>query len=298
MTNTLDHEAILENTEKALDVIEDQIDGVVETLEVVRTNPKLVILAGLVGVAAGAAGGYFIAKKQLKAFYEDLANDEIAEAKAFYKSINKISDDGEVLSPMDVLEERHPDAAEAAKALSEYQGEYVPDESEDDGLSAMEVELIAKHEARYKQEKPVVAVENQTINVFRDPSFDYEEELKHRTEDLPYVITHDEYFEGEKDYVQSSLTYFETDDTLVDDSDTPIGDMESTIGEDNLIRFGHGSKSKNIVYVRNDRLGIDYEITRSSGSYLEEVLGLGEEPNSLKHSDQRDRRRAFRHGTD
>jgi hypothetical protein len=134
----------------------------------------------------------------------------------------------------------------------------------------------------------------ETRNVFLDPSFDYDEEVKLRTPDKPYIITHDEYFAAEKEYDTQSLTYYEDDDTLVNENDKPVDDLD-LVGEDHLARFGHGSKDRKIVYVRNDKLGIDFEIVLAKGSYLE-ALGLGPEPNELKHSNQRDARRAFRHG--
>ena len=302
--------------------VEEAIDGVVETLEVVRSNPVVVAAAALLGITVGGVGGYFFAKKQLKAFYEDLASQEIAEARQFFAQVNKVGEDGEVLTPQDVMEQRH--GSEAAAALRTYQGQddtiaEAKDEQGGPWDDEMDEEQMRKLEARLLADAPdkvikearlhsvsldaepgphggEITVEERTVNVFSDPTFDFEEEVKYRTEDKPYIITHDEYFEAEKDYETISLTYFQLDDTLVDESDQPIENTDETVGDEHLTRFGSGSKDKNIVYVRNDKLGIDYEITRSKGSYLEEVLGLPEEPNSLKHSDQRDARRAFRHG--
>lgn len=276
--------------EVAAEVVEETVDGVVDVVEVVRTNPKLVVLAGLVGAAAGAAGGYFFAKNKLKSFYEDLAAEEIGEAKRFYANLNKVDvESGDVLSPMEVLERTHP---AAAASLREYQGEKVEDL--ETALDEQDEAQIARIEERVRHQEPEVEV---TVNVFDDPTFDLVEETKYRTEDKPYIITHDEYFAAEKDYEQISLTYYEQDDTLTDESDKPINEIDQMVGEDHLVRFGHGSKDKNIVYVRNDRLASDFEIIKSTGSYVEEVLGmLADEPNSLKHSDQLAARRAFRHG--
>lgn len=294
--------------------VEEAVDGVVETLEVVRTNPKLVILAGLVGVAAGSAGGYFVAKKQLKAFYEDLASQEIAEARAFYAQVNKVGEDGEVLTPQDVMEQRHGVEA-AASALREYRGNG-PYETEEDLIAAAKDEQghpsdVAMDEAQIQKierelgeardttadtERVVVEEVVETRNVFQDPQFDLDHERRLRTQEKPYIITHDEYFAAEKDYETVTLTYFEVDGVLLGEDEQTIDNSDEIVGEATLTRFGHGSKDNNMVYVRNDKLATDYEIVRSKGSYLEEVLGLPDEPNSLRHSDQRDRRRAFRHG--
>lgn len=307
-----------EVTEAVLDTIEDQIDGVVEVVEVVRNNPKALVAVAVVGSLAGATAGYFIAKKKLQSYYEDLATQEISEAKEFYANLNKVDVDGRMLTPQDVMKKRHGEKA-AVLALSEYQGlhdaiddlerkiEVVPtgepyDEVRDEEHILKMQAALKSARAKMPKDKIVSDLENETktVNVFVDNTFDLQEEKKYRTEDKPYIITHDEFFEAEKDYETQSLTYFEVDDTLIDEQDKPIEDTDTVVGDDHFVRFGSGSQDKNIVYIRNDRMGVDYEITRSRGSYLEEVLGMpNEEPGTLKHSNretQLNRRRAFRHG--
>ena len=282
--------------------VEEAIDGVVDVVEVFRTNPMALAAAGVVGVMAGAVGGYFVARKLLGREYEERIEAEIAEAREFYAGIYKTDPDGAVLTPQDVLRERHGE--EAIKAVREYQGR--SEEEPEDGYPAgephddvVDEEQIRKLEARMRDGRGEVVVERtevtERVNVFADDTFDLEEEIKFRSPDKPYIITHDEFFEGEKNYDTQSLTYYEVDDTLTDEHDKPLEQTDKLVGDEHLVRFGSGSKDKNIVYVRNDRLGIDYEIVRSTGSYLEEVLGMPEEdPKELKHSDQRDRRRALR----
>lgn len=296
-----------EVAEKAAEVVaenvEGVIDGTVEVLEVVRNNPKVLAAAGILGLVAGGVGGYFIAKEKLRKFYEDLATQEIEEAKSFYSDLYKVDADGEALTPQSVMIQRHGEEA-AAEALRTYQGMHEAIDALQNGgpeLAGEPHDEVVDEAHIRKMEASIAAraasTEKSVINVFVDTTFDVEEEVKYRTEDKPYIITHDEYFAAEKDYDMVSLTYFETDDTLVDEQDKPVEDSDKVVGDEHLARFGSGSKDRNIVYVRNDRLGIDYEIVKSKGSYLEEVLGMpDEEPGTLKHSDTRDRRRAFRHG--
>lgn len=285
--------------ETTAEVVEETIDGVVDVVEVVRNNPVTLVLVGVAGLAAGGAGGYFIARKLLRKYYSDLSEVEIAEAKEFYANLYKTSADGAVLTPQEVLSQRHG-AAVAADALRTYQGRQATESilekdemevalDEQDEAAVIRLEERARSEHKEYTEEP-----SETRNVFLDPSFDYEEEVKLRSKEKPYIITHDEYFAAEKDYETQSLTYFEEDDTLVNENDNPVDDLD-VIGEDHLARFGHGSKDRNVVYVRNDKLEMDFEIVLAKGSYLE-ALGLGPEPNELKHNNQRDRRRAFRHG--
>lgn len=292
--------------EATAEVVEESIDGVVETLEVMRNNPVTLALVGAAGLVAGGAVGYFVARKTLRSFYEDLASTEIEQAKEFYAGVYKTDPDGAVLSPMEVLESRHGSEA-AAEALRGYQGRQAAEKilerdemevalDEQDEAQVRRLEERRRHEVEETPDEVIETV-TETRNVFIDPNFDYDEEVKHRTKDKPYIITHDEYFEAGKDYDTVSLTYFEDDDTLTNERDEPIREIDKMIGEDHLVRFGHASKDKNIVYVRNDRLETDFEIIKSTGSYVEQVLGMldgDDDSTTLKHS--ADQRRAFRRG--
>lgn len=296
-----------EVAEKTADVVaenvEEVIDGIVEVVEVVRNNPIVLIAAGTVGLIIGGGVGYFLTAKHLSKVFEEEMSREIAEARAFYTNVNKVGEDGKTLSPQDVLAARHGQAA--FDAHREYEGRLPDGEPHDDVVDEEQIQRLEQR--AYKTDvkaspqgdavvtTEVIVTKTEEVNVFRDDTFDYAEEVKFRTEEKPYIITHDEFYEGEKNYDTASLTYYEIDDTLVDERDKPLEQTDKLVGDDHLVRFGSGSKDKNIVFVRNDRLGIDYEIVRSKGSYLEEVLGmLPENPNELKHSDQRDRRRAMR----
>lgn len=290
--------------EIAAEVVEDVAEDVVEMVEIVRNNPIVLTVVGVLGLAAGAAGGYFLTRKFLREHYADIAEEEIAEAKEFYAGLNKVSVAGEPLSPQEVMAQRHPEAVEA---LREYQGVEVetPARTEEELLEhrvtqariqSVNVGVEGGPEHGVHPIEKVEERQEKTRNVFVDPTFDLPEEVKHRTKDRPYVISHDEYFAAEhEDYDTIQLTYYEKDDTLVGENDKPVDDVNSVIGDDSLARFGHGSKDKNIVYVRNDKLRAEYEVTLSDQSYLE-ALGLGPEPDSkeLKHS--ADRRRALRNG--
>jgi hypothetical protein len=124
--------------------------------------------------------------------------------------------------------------------------------------------------------------ENIVINVFPDENddWDYDEEVKHRTPDHPYIIHRDEYFSNEMDYRQSTLTFYEGDEILCDEQDTPVYNPEKVVG--NII-FGHGSQDISICYVRNESLEAEYEILVDHGYYQQEVLGA-EVGKDIRHS--------------
>jgi len=249
----------------------------------------LITVASASSFVFGLSIGYVMTNKKLETKYQVLASQEIAEVKRHYaiRSKNGVSLDKMASQYEDMVEDLkyvsvHPlldpvldDGSEEAKRLIE------------EGQALAEKIVIADEE---------IAKEEEVKNIFGsdDPDiyFDYDEELKRRTEkpDEPYVITHDEYFEGALDFNQVTLTYYEGDGVLADDRDQVIEDEEGTAGSSNLLRFGHGSNDRNIVYVRNERLSIDIEILRSDGKYAKEVLGFDDE---LKHSDK-PRLRKFR----
>lgn len=69
-------------------------------------------------------------------------------------------------------------------------------------------------------------------------------------------------------YEQQTVQYYEEDGTLADISENIIPDLENVIGPDALDHFGEYGE-EDIVRVRNKKLGIDYEVIRIHGSYVD-----------------------------
>lgn len=282
-------------TEEVLEQIPEAV--VVDAVEVavaMRNNPYVIIGVALTFGSLGAFGGYKLSQKRLRVYYEDIANAEIEEAKNYYGHLRK---DGVASDPEALLRDLHGDDAvpteayeKAVEAHKQYSG-IEPSTSKDDVMSAEEVNLHHKHgvDPRPPVEEIVTVERKHTFERSKpveDDPFDYSQEILLRSGDKPYVLTHDEFYEGEKDYEQTHLTYYQGDDVLVDERDQVIPDEESIVGNDNLTRFGHGSKDENIVFVRNENLEVDFEVTRSFGKYSIEVMGLDDDDDegSLKHS--------------
>lgn len=83
----------------------------------------------------------------------------------------------------------------------------------------------------------------------------------------PYVIPPEEFGELD-DYTKISLTYY-ADHILADDNDEFVEDVELTVGFDSLNHFGEYEDDS--VFVRNDRLKIDYEILLNQRKYTDVV---------------------------
>lgn len=96
----------------------------------------------------------------------------------------------------------------------------------------------------------------------------------------PNLISDMEFMQNEKDYDQNTLTYFVGDDTLADSNLRSIDDMNRFVGERHLDMFGEVpsySSDPNILYIRNDELGMEFEIVRNSGHFTIEALGMDPE---------------------
>lgn len=81
----------------------------------------------------------------------------------------------------------------------------------------------------------------------------------------PYVITQDECGDTGNDI--ECLVYYDGDGVLATESEEVLS-IGDTIGEEALLRF-----ENDLVYIRNERLGLDYEVRFEHGSYAHMVMG-------------------------
>lgn len=84
----------------------------------------------------------------------------------------------------------------------------------------------------------------------------------------PYVISPDDFNNNPPGFNAQALDYF-ADDVLADGWGV-ILDIDETIGEDAVNHFGE--YVDDIVYVRNERTELDYEVTRDPRTYEEAVI--------------------------
>ena len=84
----------------------------------------------------------------------------------------------------------------------------------------------------------------------------------------PYVIAPEEFWE--QDCPVITLTYYEEDEVLTDERDKIIDNADELVGEDFADHFGE--YEDDAVHIRNEEMGVVYEILRDIGSY-EEYMG-------------------------
>lgn len=287
---------------------------------VVHSNKFWVAVTAALSATGGIAVGMELGQRKAETKFQALLTEEIEKTKLHYSALHKKDD---FATPEQAVARLIPEAAElktnskkakkdaptitavqAADALINYQS-MSKDETyvaEDGTLMMREVQggdVEVEVEVQESETEPKTEVDVK-VNIFdraraSQGVWDYEQELLLRAElspEEPYIISRDEYMANETTYEQTTLTYYAGDDILSDDQDKPVEDSERTVGNLNLQRFGHGSKDPKMVYIRNDRMEMDFEVLHDDGKFAELVHGY------IEHSDSRKNIGKFRGGYD
>lgn len=199
-------------------------------------NKKLLnILVFTVGAAVGSAVTWRLVKNK----YEQIANEEIASVKEEYADLlgrmkTKLQEDRNCENSTDAENDIYTDdydQAEYDELASIYRSS---DEDEEDSEEGGKWDLD-------------------------------EDEVPYMN--APYVITPDDFSSSPPGYNAQPLNYF-ADGVLADDWGVVL-DLDETIGEDSVEHFGE--YVDDVVYVRDERLEIDYEVTRDPRTYKESL---------------------------
>jgi len=83
----------------------------------------------------------------------------------------------------------------------------------------------------------------------------------------PEIITAKSFIDEYPDYEKTTIHYYAEDDVLVDENDEPINHVELVVGYDSLNHFGELDEEDNLLYVRNFKFEIDYEIIKHDEKY-------------------------------
>lgn len=248
VTDILDEAS--DTIDQTLDVLENSVERVVT---VTKNNAFLIAGALILGAGIGGLVAYKIAQKRLSDKFDQELGEKIAAAKHFHTRMAK---DGEFESPESAVKALVPD--EIVEAVQFYQGREkpIPYNRPGDIIDPRPPVEVVVEEVQVTQNVFVQAKESNP----RD--WDYNAEIADRElhPEIPCTISFEEFNENANNHEQTTLTYYAMDDTLVDAMDKPIDNTEYTVGDDNLNRFGHGSRDVNVVYVRNEKLDMDFEV--------------------------------------
>lgn len=256
--------------ESAADHMDNVAESIEEAADVTRTMDGRAVgllFGGLaVGIGIGFGVGYLTQRKKLEAKYERITRATVDEMREHYR--------GQAVIQVPVK----PDINDVVEKL----GYKEPGES--GHVAYSEVERQAIDEVAEEEARTVVVESSESKNVFEDSQiseWDYATEVKARTRFAPYIIHKDEFMQNETHHEQLSYTYWENDDILADERETPITQLDEVVGLENLQKFGHGSGESDVLYIRNEKLGVDIEINRSFGNFSEDVHGV------IQHSNER-----------
>lgn len=190
---------------------------------------------------SGAALGSLVTWQIIKTKYERIAQEEIDSVKEVYSKRRAESEDVEKENSNVAREKaeearKKPSVIEYAAKLKEH------GYTNYSNLDALNEEVESEKENEEEEETSV---------------------------DRPYVISPDE-FDSKDDYDTVSLTYY-SDKIVADRDDEIVEDVEEIIGFESLNHFGEFEDDS--VFVRNDRLKIDYEILLDQRTYAEVMKG-------------------------
>lgn len=214
--------------------------------------------------AVGAAVGSAVTWKFVKTKYEQIAQEEIDSVKDEYANLMQKTRNMLKASVADKKDEPEQDDDD------------YPDDDERD-LTPHEQDMIEYYKLTSKYHKEKETSEEDTENIEeggnRGEEGEDENDLGFPYVNPPYVITANEFNSSPPGYNAQPLDYF-ADGVLADGWGMPL-DIEETIGEDTLEHFGDDPDE--ILYVRNERKEIDYEITRDPRTY-DEVRRMNPDP--------------------
>lgn len=217
-------------------------------------DKKVVIAAAaLAGAAVGAVSTYFLTRKSIEKKYADSFDAEVEKARTYYKKLYK---QDEFATPEKAAENLHTSAKAVDMAL--------PADTLQEIVSKLEYGSAAVTTVRKPTKSEATRRGSKVTNTY---------EAEYVPRENPYIVTDEEFMNDDTTRAKISLEYFAVDDVLLDEDEQIIDNVEELVGADNLGRFGFRSNDVNVVYIRNDRLEMDFEVTRREGSYKEMMEG-------------------------
>ena len=196
-----------------------------------------IVLAATGGLAVGGAAGWFFTKRH----YENLVETRItAELKRFY----------------DLRDARM--AADAEK-------------SEDDVEKPEEAEEFDRSKVVYENlTEPYIPEMVEKIRYSKAWNGDVRDaKTAPPSPNEPFLIDEEAWGVGVPGYGSESLSYYLDGDLLIND-ESEVLDIDEFIGQHSLEEFRHFETQDDIIFVRNPKLGMDYEVSLSRGRYYVE----------------------------
>lgn len=188
--------------------------------------------------AIGAAIGSLVAWKLTKTKYEKIMIEEEQSLREYYNKKTKVYED-------------------SANTLHDYYNDRLKEIDEK--------EKKMEEDKKTEESKIVNDLRERYAEVLKDHKYSIDEPCYEGGQDRPYVVTPEE-FGNADEYDIISLNYY-ADGIVSDDWGDKIEDLEATVGEDFASHYGE--YEEDAVYIRNDRLKVEYEVLKSLSKYSE-----------------------------
>jgi hypothetical protein len=251
-------------------VVEEVAQNLEEAAEATRRiNPSSVGYF-FVGVAVGSSLGFYFGyrfnREKIKAEEFARSQEEIEQMRLYY--LAKEREEGIKIIPAakpsaeEIVREQGYVTADQVDIPPRPLPAPVPVEEPRSSEPAVEIE---------PQEQLIRTEEGQKD---KNQGWSYPAEMAKRSTERPHIIHQDEFMTNETGYSQVTYTYYEQDKILADEHDDVVNNVDQIVGERNLTKWGHGADDANILYVRNSKLEIEFELCRSPKSYEQEIMGL------------------------
>jgi hypothetical protein len=236
-------------------VTEQVADHLEEAAQVTRQIDKARIGLLVGGLAVGAAVGFYLGYrlkwKQIRAEEMRRAEEEILKIRMFYHETYGITKP----SPEEVVEEKGYEVRNLPDVVTEERPTRPP--------------VVVQPPPAPPQVRMDLPPEKA-----KDEGWDWDKERAQRTEERPYIIHQNEFNAEERGYNQVMWTYYAADNILADEHEQPVAYPERVVGEDSLRNFGLGADDHDVIFVRNDKIEMEFEIVRTNKSYESAVRGL------------------------
>lgn len=221
------------------------------------------------GAICGALGAYFVTNKVVSDKYEEIIKEiegSVEEnRKALQNRVNKLTEQINIYEQAGLsYETAMVIASKNQKAVAETSEQIA---SDIDIANKKRAEEIAEANGYINYSKISEGSDLDDSEVQEQPKVEnFTQRTTEYVED-PYVISVDDFSENHEEYKKVSATYYTEDQVLCESSHNEIIDLRH-VGADLLADY-----DGDLLYVRNDYLGVDYEIDIYHSSYTYEVLG-------------------------
>lgn len=221
-------------------------------------NIVVKIVVGILVAGAAGGGGYLLWRRSKRRKQEE--NEPLEVIRMPYQPVNKKDivrdEDDKKTKTTDIRKEKF------ARQVSAY----VQTEGEKENFEAYLSGMESPEEDDPEEDDPEEEDEDDDIP---------EHTMQNPDSDGPYQITAGEFCNNRTYYDKVSLNYFGDDQVVSDDRDEIMENADKILGD--IQGAFAGPYAPSVIYIRNEALEVDYEISFVDGSYRREVLQLNEE---------------------